>query len=149
MFEGRLLAIGVRSTDGDDILSMKEIEAIAGIGLSGDRYSDKGKPNRAITLIETEALEAASRDHGFQISHLESRRNLLTEKVPLNHLVDREFVVGQVRLRGVELCEPCGFLEKKTAKGAIKALRHRGGLRAEIVESGTIQVGDTIRAVEN
>ena len=149
MFEGRLLAIGICSNDGDDLVSVTEIEAVAGAGLNGDRYSNQGKSDRAITLIESEALEAASRDHGFQVSHLESRRNLLTEMVPLNHLVNREFVVGQVRMRGVELCEPCGYLEKKTAKGAIKALRHRGGLRAEILESGTIRVGDTIRAVVN
>ena len=144
MFEGRLLAIGICKNDGDDIESVNEIEAVANVGLSGDRYAEKDKPGRAITLIEIEALDAAKRDHEFEISHLESRRNLLTESVPLNHLVGREFTVGGVRLRGVELCEPCGYLEEKTAKGAVKALRHRGGLRAEIVESGKLSVGDKV-----
>ena len=147
MFEGRLLAIGICKNDGDEIVSVSQVEAVANVGLSGDRYAEKSRPTSAITLIEIEALQAARRDHDFEISHLESRRNLLTESVPLNHLVGREFTVGPVRLRGVELCEPCGYLEKKTAKGAIKALLHRGGLRAEIVESGKVSVGDSIRAV--
>ena len=144
MFEGRLLAIGICKNDGVDVVSVSDIEAVANVGLSGDRYAEKSKPKSAITLIEIEALRAAKRDHDFEISHLASRRNLLTESVPLNHLVDREFTVGEVRLRGVELCEPCGYLEKMTSKGAIKALLHRGGLRAEIVESGKISVGDKV-----
>jgi MOSC domain-containing protein YiiM len=64
--------------------------------------------------------------------------------VPLNHLVGREFTVGDVRLRGIRLCEPCAHMESLSKPGARKALRHRGGLRAEILESGTIRAGDAV-----
>jgi MOSC domain-containing protein YiiM len=124
--------------------AVAEVRAIAGSGLEGDRYAAKMKPGTQITLTETEALEAAARDYGIEIAHDDTRRNLLTRGVALNHLVGREFRVGAVRLRGMRLCEPCSHLEGLTGKEMIKALRHRGGLRAEILESGVIRVGDVI-----
>jgi hypothetical protein len=103
-------------------------------------------PDRQITLIETEALEAAGRDYELTIGPDQTRRNLLVRNVPLNHLVGKEFLVGEVRLRGLRLCEPCGHLEKLTAIDGVKtALLHRGGLRAEILTDGTLHPGDTVR----
>jgi MOSC domain-containing protein YiiM len=67
--------------------------------------------------------------------------------VPLNHLVGRQFRVGDVLLEGVRLCEPCGHLESLTQVGARQGLIHRGGLRARIVTEGTIRVGDPIEPV--
>ena len=127
-------------------------DAVAGRGLASDRYAlgtgvgQKGqvKANQAITLIECEAIEAAVKDYALEFAHLDTRRNLLTSGVPLNHLVGREFQVGDVLLRGVELCEPCGHLERQTCAGIKKALLHRGGLRAEIIRGGRIGVGAAI-----
>ena len=65
--------------------------------------------------------------------------------VPLNHLVGREFLIGDVRCRGIRLCEPCSHLEKITGKEVVKALTHRGGLRAQVLTDGVLQVGDEIR----
>jgi MOSC domain-containing protein YiiM len=132
------------------MISVPEVQAIAGAGLEGDRYCrEKGSfsqksPSNQVTLIEAEALEAAARDYGFEIAAQESRRNLLTCGMALNHLVGREFQIGQVHLRGLRLCEPCGHLEKLTGKQMIKGLRHRGGLRAEILSDGVIKVGEII-----
>jgi MOSC domain-containing protein YiiM len=95
-------------------------------------------------LIEAEALEGLIRDYGIAISPGDSRRNVVTRNVPLNHLVDREFLIGNVRLRGTRLCEPCAHLEKLTERGALRGLVRRGGLRAEILSGGTIRVGDPI-----
>ncbi|MEQ8788599.1 MAG: MOSC domain-containing protein [Pirellulaceae bacterium] len=152
MFEGRLLAIAVCRSAGMPMQSVESIEALAGEGLSGDRYA-RGEgafskavkdPGREVTLIEREALDAARADYEQDLSHLESRRNLLTEGVPLNHLVGKTFRVGEVLLRGVRLCEPCGYLDNLTGKEGKKSLLHRGGLRAEVVEGGTLRVGDPI-----
>ena len=91
-----------------------------------------------------EALVGLGQEYKLELDASQSRRNLLTEGVPLNHLVGKEFRVGSVRLKGVELCEPCGHLEKLTIKGVKKGLGHRGGLRAQIVAGGTLRVGDTV-----
>src|SRR5947209_7190688 len=90
------------------MISVPEVCAIAGAGLEGDRYCRqqgtfwKKSPANQLTLIEAEALEAAARDYEFEIAALESRRNLLTCGMALNHLVGREFQIGDVRLRGLK-----------------------------------------------
>jgi MOSC domain-containing protein YiiM len=130
-----------------------QIDAVKGQGLAGDRYAEvKGafqrghiEPMQHVTLIEAEAIQAASLDYQRPLTHLDTRRNLLTQGVPLNHLVNREFWVGDVKLRGLKLCEPCKYLEKLSGAGLIEALRHRGGLRAEIVQGGVLQTGDRVR----
>lgn len=152
MFEGEVVAIFIGPEPGEPMQQRDSVTAVAGRGLEGDRYfAAKGtfsnaKPGRAITLIESEAVEAASKTYEVDIDPGETRRNIVTRGVPLNHLVDQEFSVGDVRLRGVKLCEPCGHLEKLTEKGVKKPLIHRGGLRAEILNDGTIGVGDPVRA---
>jgi MOSC domain-containing protein YiiM len=147
---GVLAAIYVGAERLEPMVAVPEIRAIAGAGLEGDRYClergtfSKKLPTNQVTLIETEALEAAARDYGFEITAQESRRNLLTCGMALNHLVGREFQIGDVRLLGLKLCEPCMHLQQLVGKELIKALRHRGGLRAEIVSGGVIKVGDRI-----
>lgn len=146
-FQGNLCAIHLTPSKGAALISVHEVEAIPGQGLAGDRRA-KGKPTEPlnqVTLIEVESLVAAARDYELTIEPLQTRRNLLTEGVPLNHLVGVEFQVGEVIFRGIELCEPCSYLEGQTFPGIKKALLHRGGLRAEIVRGGTIRVGDAIR----
>jgi MOSC domain-containing protein YiiM len=99
-----------------------------------------------VTLIEIEAIEALQRDYRIEMDPGDSRRNIVTRGVPLNHLVGREFKIGAVTLRGTRLCEPCSHLEKLSVKGVQRGLIHRGGLRAEILTSGMIRVGDQINA---
>jgi MOSC domain-containing protein YiiM len=152
LFEGEVVAIYIGPEPGEPMQGRSSVAAIAGRGLEGDRYFEQkgtfsnAKPGRAITLIESEAVEAASKTYEVEIDAGETRRNIVTRGVPLNHLVDKEFTVGDVRLRGVKLCEPCGHLERVTEKGVKKPLIHRGGLRAEILTDGTIDVGAAVRA---
>ena len=63
----------------------------------------------------------------------------------LNHLVGREFLIGEVRLRGIRLCEPCTHLAQLTSDKLLPALIHRGGLRAQILTEGWIRPGMAIR----
>lgn len=151
IFAGEVVSIYIAPDPEADIQTTTEVRAIAGQGLEGDRYSDPAKllPRkrgkiRHLSLIEIEVLDAVLRESGLELSPDETRRNILTRGVPLNHLVGQTFLVGEVLLRGTELCEPCVTLEVLTGKKLIKPLLHRGGLRAEILKSGTIAVGDRI-----
>lgn len=153
MTSGRVHAIYIGPDREVPLERVERVEAKAGLGLVGDRYY-KGGPgtfgrkwdeSRAITLIEQEALEAANRSYDIELAEGDPRRNIVTTGVSLNHLVGKEFSVGGVRLRGVKLCEPCSYMEGLTQPGAKKALIHRGGLRAEILDDGTISVGDAIQ----
>jgi len=154
MFEGKLLAIAIAREAKGLMEYVDLIEAVAEQGLVGDRYGagvgaaqfqGRRKPENEVTLIAREAIDAANGEFNLTIEHLDTRRNLLTEGVPLNELVTKTFRVGPVLLRGLELCEPCGYLERRTYPGIKTALKHRGGLRCCIVEGGTVCVGDSVR----
>ncbi len=152
MSQGRIESIHITPTAEAAMRSVDQAVAVAGVGLEGDRYaarmgsfSAKPKPGRQLTLIEAEAIEALERELGMVLAPGETRRNLITRGVALNHLVGREFTVGGVRLLGHELCEPCADLARMTGKPQIlPGLVHRGGLRAEIIEGGLIRVGDSV-----
>jgi MOSC domain-containing protein YiiM len=149
--KGTIISIHIAPTAGAPMQSVAAVIAKAGQGLEGDRYSNRlgtfsAQPGtgREVTLMEIEAIEALKRDYQIELDAGLARRNLVTRGVPLNHLVDREFRVGAVLLRGARLCDPCTHMEKLTRKGVMRGLIHRGGLRAEIIAGGTIRVGDII-----
>src|SRR6185295_10048516 len=114
-FAGRLLAIAIARHAKGPMEHVPSIEAVAGEGLQGDRYGagvgaaqfrGNRKPENEVTLIAREAIDAANDEFNFAIEHLDTRRNLLTEGVPLNELIGRTFRVGEVVLKGLERCEP-------------------------------------------
>lgn len=152
---GSVVSLHLASVGSAPMQTIDEPHAVAGRGLEGDRYfaglgtysNDPGS-GRHVTLLEIEALEGLKRDYGVEVAPALSRRNIVTHGAALNHLVGREFSVGSVVLRGTRLCEPCAHLERLSARGALRGLIHRGGLRAEIVAGGTIRMGDAIAAVE-
>jgi MOSC domain-containing protein YiiM len=155
MFQGRLEAIYIGRRKAENLEHVPQVQAIAGSGLQGDRYSRRegtfsktGGPDRELTLIESEALEALTRDCGISLQPGQARRNLITRGVPLNHLVGKEFRIGDVVLRGLRLCEPCGHLEKLTLPGVKDGLHHRGGLRAQVLQGGSLRVGDRIALLD-
>lgn len=102
-----------------------------------------------LTLIEAEVLDALELPAG-QLAPDEARRNVVTRGIDLNALVGEPFRIGAVQCLGQRLCEPCAHLERLTAKagkpGTLRALIHKGGLRADVLSDGEIRVGDQIRA---
>ena len=147
--EGKVIAICIAPKGGETMVAVDAVRAITGKGLEGDRYanrigtfSDTPGTGRQVTLIEAEAIESLTREYDVEINPAESRRNLVTRGLPLNHLVGQEFLVGSARLRGLRLCEPCNHLETLTRPGVRGGLVHRGGLRADIIEGGIIRTGD-------
>ncbi|MBI4611734.1 MAG: MOSC domain-containing protein [Candidatus Rokubacteria bacterium] len=156
MWKGVVVSLHTAPAAAEPMISLSEVRAVAGKGLEGDRYFTRvgtysGRPGpggapsaREVTLIEVEAIDALTRDYAFQLKAGDSRRNIVTRGVPLNHLIGREFRVGEVVMKGIRLCEPCAHLEGLTQKGIMRGLIHRGGLRAEIVTGGVIRVGDSV-----
>ena len=122
------------------------VQVVAGKGLVGDRYFDDGSEN-ALTLIQAEALEGLLVDTGIELSHEASRRQVLTRGIELNPLVGKRFRVGDVLCEGIELCEPCNHLQGLTQPGVLRGMVHRAGLRAAVLEGGTIAPGDVVRPV--
>ena len=133
----------------------ERVRAVPDRGLEGDRYyagngafSTRSVPGREITeitLIEAEVIEHLQREYGLDVDAPDSRRNIVTRGIELNPLLGREFSVGDVRLRGASLCEPCVSLVKRPEnKHLLRGLAHKGGLRAKILNAGTIAVDDPV-----
>jgi MOSC domain-containing protein YiiM len=100
------VSIHTASSANEPTTSLNEAKVDLGRGIEGDRYfkekgcySDRKGPHREVTLIEIEAIEAIKRNNGIELRPGDVRRNIVTRGVPLNHLVDREFRVGEVTLR--------------------------------------------------
>ncbi len=149
--EGAVVSIHIAPAASAPMAAVAEVRAVPGRGLEGDRYfagagtfSNPPGPSREVTLIELEAIEALRRDYGVEIEPGQARRNIVTRGVALNHLVGREFRVGEVTLRGIRLAEPCAHLARLTEERVLKGLVHRGGLRAQVVVGGVIRVGDPV-----
>jgi MOSC domain-containing protein YiiM len=156
MWKGKLVSIHIAPDAAAPLRSVDEARVVPGKGIEGDRYFDgrgtwSNHPGagREVTLIEIEAIEALRHEGEIMLAPDDLRRNLVTRGVPVNHLVGREFRIGEVRLKGIRLCEPCEHLEGLTQKGIKSALLHRGGLRAEAISEGTLHAGDTIAPVED
>ena len=149
MFEGKVISINIAPEAEAKMQSVDEVRAIPGRGLEGDRYFDnKGREpevKRELTLVEAEAIEAFKSELDVEFGLGDTRRNVVTRGVPLNHLVGKEFWVGEVKARGIMLCEPCAHLQKLTVKQVLPGLLHRAGLRAQILTEGTIRVGATVK----
>jgi MOSC domain-containing protein YiiM len=140
--------IFLTSEPGGALIEVPHVRVLAGAGIEGDRYfKAKDEPGQNITLVEAEVIEAFNANFGARHELSCTRRNLVTRDVRLSLLVGKEFFVGSVRLRGVELCEPCiGLGEAMASEGvtppaAVKYLVHRAGIRADVVSSGTIAIG--------
>ena len=153
---GRVVSIYTAPAAGSPMQAHDEVNALPGRGLEGDRYfvgngafSSGDVPGREVTevtLIEEEVIEQLRRDWRLDVEAADSRRNIVTRGFALNELVGREFHVGQVRLLGAGLCEPCVSLVRSPEnKHLLRGLAHKGGLRARVLSAGTIKTGDTIR----
>jgi MOSC domain-containing protein YiiM len=160
MWQGHVVSLHIAPEASAKMETVGEARAIPGRGLEGDRYFTgtgyySKRPShggREVTLIELESVEALDdgvlsaegETLGLKLSAADTRRNIATRGVPLNHLVGKEFRVGAVLMRGTRLCEPCKHLDDLTQPGIMGGLIHRGGLRAEILTEGVIRPGDVI-----
>lgn len=150
--QARVRAIFVCSDKGQPMRKLSEAHAIKGRGLAGDRYAaNKGAWSQArpairhVSLIASEAIREANQLVDVPFSWAETRRNIVTEGIYLNSLVGKEFLIGLIRLRGVELCTPCERPSKLAGKkGFPQAFEGRGGIRAEILDNGVILMLDPI-----
>ena len=148
--QGSIVSIYITPNPSGSMVSVPQVRAFADRGLEGDRFFRESwiaanRPDKAVSLIEEEVLKLAAEELGVADFADRTRRNIVTCGVALIDLLQREFTIGGVRMRGIRLFEPCGHLEKTSnLPGIFKALEHRSGLKAAILSDGLIRVGDPI-----
>ena len=123
-------------------------------GIFGDRYynqegtfSNKGEiePDRDVTLIEIEKIDALNKENDLNITAEDFRRNIVVSNCDLNSLVGKEFQIGEVVLKGLRLCEPCKYLSNKLDnEKVLSQMVHKAGLRAQIIKGGSIDLNSQV-----
>lgn len=151
---GKIVKLLISKDPKSAMLNVNQIILEAGKGIFGDRYynqegtfSNKGEiePDRDVTLIEIEKIDALNKEHNLDITAEDLRRNIVVSNCDLNSLVDKEFQIGEVVLKGLRLCEPCKYLsDKLNEKKVLTEMVHKAGLRAQIIKSGSIDLNSQV-----
>ena len=151
---GKIVKLLISKDPKSTMLNLNQIVLEAGKGIFGDRYynqegtfSNKGEiePDRDVTLIEIEKIDALNKEHNLDITAEDLRRNIVVSNCDLNSLVDKEFQIGEVVLKGLRLCEPCKYLsDKLNEKKVLSEMVHKAGLRAQIIKSGSIDLNSQV-----
>lgn len=157
----QIQAIYVAPSAGAPMVAIQKAELIPGLGIKGDRYAhgigafsdNMPKKIRHLSLIAAAGIEIANewlivdQDHPFTAA--ETRRNIVVSNISpddLNQLVGKQFFLGEVACKGVELCAPCMRPAELVGKFHFKdAFANRGGVRAEVLEPGEIKLGDILK----
>jgi MOSC domain-containing protein YiiM len=152
--EGRVVEIWLAGVAAERMRRVAAVEAVAGLGLSGDRYALGGGTwarypdlEKQVTLIDRDDVAAVAADTGSDLAPGDTRRNLVTTGIDLPSLVGRWFAVGEVLLFGMKRCPPCTHLERLTGVRLVKAMVHRGGINAAVFAGGTVAEGAVVRAL--
>jgi hypothetical protein len=153
-------AIYLANSAGAKMQSVHSAKLNASKGIEGDRYAmgigaySETEPAkvRHISLISLSGIETANdwlkagEEPTFDAT--ETRRNIALEGISateLNNLVGKQFQLGSIQLIGTELCAPCERPAQLLSRPSfMEAFEGRGGIRAEILNSGILTVGDQL-----
>ena len=115
-------------------------------------FSYRTKKVRHISLIASSGIETANdwlkAGDEPTFDGAETRRNIVLEGInanELNDLVGQHFQLGKLQMLGTELCTPCERPAQLLSKPSfMEAFEGRGGIRAEVLNSETLYVGDKL-----
>lgn len=143
---GTVTSIHIATEYGEPVEAIRQVEAVAGQGLAGDRYYGT---RRQVTLVATGELDAAAVELGAErIDDGATRRNITVDLPSLPRAHGTLIEIGEVVLAVWRDCAPCEVMETSVGPGARAALRDRAGVSATVVEGGVIQVGDEVRLTQ-
>jgi MOSC domain-containing protein YiiM len=141
------------SQPGAQLTSVASIEAIESKGIEGEpRYFGRmsrtdGQPSkRQITLIEREQIQEHAEALGMDsIQPGAVRSNIETTGISLVPLVGKEIQIGEAVLFIYAPRDPCEKMDAICKGLRERMLQDRQGVIAQVVQSGRIRVGDSIR----
>ena len=146
----KVFKIGITDKNNKKINEVKSIEVLENKGVVGDRHFDEfNDPYCQLSLIESENIDFYNSKYNLNIPYVDFRRNIITKGIRLNDLIGKKFLVGNVKVEGIDLCRPCRHLtEILNQQNILKEFLRKGGLRCQILSSSIINVGDKIRVLD-
>jgi MOSC domain-containing protein YiiM len=153
---GRVVEIWLTASAAEPMRQVPSVEAVAGVGLAGDRYASGGGTwaqypalEKQVTLIDRDDVAVVAAETSSRLTPGDTRRNLVTTGIDLPALVGRWFTVGDALLFGMKRCPPCTHLERLTGVRLVKAMVHRGGINAAVFVGGPVAGGSVVRPVSD
>jgi len=143
----KVFKLGITKLNNQKIHEVSSIKVIENKGIVGDRhFKDYNDPYCQLSLIEAENIDYYNYKYGLNIPYVDFRRNIITQGIRLNELINKKILIGSTKLEGVDLCRPCKHLtEVLNQKNILKEFLRKGGLRCQILSSSNIHVGDEIK----
>ena len=139
---GAILLRPVRRKPGRSV----QLAIVTESGLEGD-HARAGK--RALTLIQAEHLPVIAELLGrTDIAAADLRRNIVVSGLNVLALRYQDIQVGDAVVRVHGPCPPCSRMEEVLGPGGYSAVRGHGGVYCEVLEAGSISVGDTVSIVD-
>ena len=146
----KVFKLGITKSNNQKIEEVESIEVLANKGIVGDRhFDDYNDPFCQLSLIESENIDNYNTKFGLDISYVDFRRNIITKGIRLNNFVGKKFKIGNVKVKGIDLCRPCKHLSGiLNQDNIIKEVLKKGGLRCQILSSSIIHTGDVIKILK-
>jgi MOSC domain-containing protein YiiM len=151
-----LAAIYLAPVAGAPMNAADAVEAIAGAGLSGDRYAVhvgfwQATDACQVTLIGTPDLAWAARrapeDQRDRLARGHHRRNLVVDGLRAQALLGKRFRIGKAVFAYRKPRPPCGYLDRIEGSGLCRALGRRSGICIDVIEGGRLAVGDAVEII--
>lgn len=120
--------------------SLETLLFTADRGIKGDRFEESLYPVTFFSLEVAEAIEVAF-ERAIDIKLY--RRNITISGINLCELIGKKFKIGEVVFEGMAHCNPCTWMDAVIERGTYRQMKGRGGLRAKVIQGGTMILGET------
>lgn len=144
MSSGTLVGIHLAARHGGPMEERRQVEAVTGKGLLGDRNFGR---TRQVTLVAVGELEEAAAELGYPIAPGATRRNLTVDVERLPRATGTRIAIGEVVLEVWRDAAPCEVMESSVGRGARAALAGRAGVSATVLSGGMLSLGDPVRVL--
>jgi MOSC domain-containing protein YiiM len=146
----KIKAINITNLSGESTIYVNQAILKRNKGIINDRYYENFKEKyEQVTLIESEKISNFNNNIKSKFNYKDFRRNIITTGIDLNKIINNKIQINDVVLKIHQLCQPCRYLQNKlSVDNLVKLLTNKGGVRAEIVQSGMISTFDEIKIIK-
>ena len=146
----KIKAINITNLSGESTIYVNQAILKRNKGIINDRYYENFKKKyEQVTLIESEKISNFNNNIRSNFNYKDFRRNIITTGIDLNKMINKKLQINNVVLKIHQLCQPCRYLQNKlSVDNLVKLLTNKGGVRAEIVQSGMISTFDEIKIIK-
>ena len=147
---GKIETISITNISEENTFYINQAILEKGKGIVNDRYYGNFKEKKEqVTLINLEEINNFNNQVKQNIEAKDFRRNIIVSGINLSELINKKIEINKVILKIHEICQPCKYLQDRLKiPSLVKMLVNKSGVRAEILHSGSLSVGDIIKVIK-